>query len=88
MENLSTIEKILEKSVVIYQVVRVFVIIDQELDQDHKVHMIRAVFLKAHLKNPSQEIILGNFPWVLTIFKTAQKLSEIYQDFIVSSPTL
>ena len=72
MENLSTIEKILEKSVVIYQVVRVFVIIDQEFDQDHKVHMVLAVFLKAHLKNPSQKIILGNFPWVLTIFKAAQ----------------
>ena len=72
MENLGTIKKILEKPVVIYQVVRVFVIIDQELDQDHKVHMIFAVFLKAHLKNTSQEIILGNFPWVLTIFKTAQ----------------
>ena len=72
MENLGTIKKILEKPVVIYQVVRVFVIIDQELDQDHKVHMIFAVFLKAHLKNTSQEIILGNFPWVLAIFKTAQ----------------
>ena len=72
MENLSTIKKILEKSVVIYQVVRVFVIINQELDQDHKVHMIFAVFLKAHLKYSSQEIILGNFPWVLTIFKAAQ----------------
>ena len=71
MENLSTIKKILEKSIVIYQVVRVFVIIDQELDQDHKVHMILAVFLEAHLKNTSQEIILGNFPWVLTIFKAA-----------------
>jgi hypothetical protein len=72
MQNLSTIKKILEKSVVINQVVRVFVIIDHELDQDHKVHMIFTAFLKAHLKNSGQEIILGNFPRVLTIFKAAQ----------------
>ena len=72
MENLSTIKKILEKSIIIYQVVRVFVIIDQELDQNHKVHMIFAVFLKAHLENSSQKIILGNFPRVLAIFKAAQ----------------
>ena len=72
MENLRAIKKILEKSAVINHVVGVFVIIDQELDQNHKVHMIFTVLLKAHLKNSCQEIILGNFPRVLTIFKAAQ----------------
>ena len=72
MENLCTVKKILEKSVVIYQVVGVFVVTDQELDQNHKVHMIFTVLLKAHLKNSCQEITLGNFPRVLAIFKAAQ----------------
>ena len=72
MENLSAMKKVFEKSIVIYHVVGIFVVIDQKLDQDHKVHMIIIVLLKAHLKNSCQKIILGDFPRVLTIFKAAQ----------------